>query len=103
MLAGKCEHFAIFGNIIPAHLHDALRAGPPSTFNKRSFHHASCIPCCLCGADVLQESFFRKLPSALPAIPPAVANRKILPLLAGALEFGGAPPVAVSSLLLIGE
>lgn len=36
-----------------------------------------------------KESFFKKLPSALPAIPPAVAQRKLLPLLASALEFGG--------------
>lgn len=32
-----------------------------------------------------------------------MAIRKLLPLLASALEFGGAPPQAVGSLLLIGN
>ncbi|MEW5318095.1 MAG: hypothetical protein WDW38_009346 [Sanguina aurantia] len=50
-----------------------------------------------------KESFFKRLPSIIPAIPAAVASRKILPLLSSALEFGGAPPVAVSSLMLIGS
>lgn len=38
---------------------------------------------------LMQESFFKKLGNALPAIPAAVAQRKILPLLSQALEFGG--------------
>ncbi len=50
----------------------------------------------------LQESFFRKLPGILPSIPAPVAVRKLLPLLSSALEFGGAPPLAVSSLMVIG-
>ncbi|KAL6763611.1 armadillo-type protein [Haematococcus lacustris] len=50
-----------------------------------------------------KESFFKKLGAALPSIPPAVAVQKILPLLAHALEFGGAPPHAVAPLLLIGN
>ncbi|GIL75242.1 hypothetical protein Vretifemale_5022, partial [Volvox reticuliferus] len=51
---------------------------------------------------VEKESFFRRLPGLLPAIPAAVAVGKLLPLLASALEFGGAPPLAVSSLMVIG-
>lgn len=31
-----------------------------------------------------------------------MAVRKLLPLLSSALEFGGAPPLAVSSLMVIG-
>ncbi|KAG2438971.1 hypothetical protein HYH02_010763 [Chlamydomonas schloesseri] len=49
-----------------------------------------------------KESFFRRLPSILPSIPAPVAVRKLLPLLSSALEFGGAPPLAVSSLMVIG-
>ncbi|GIL51106.1 hypothetical protein Vafri_7196 [Volvox africanus] len=51
---------------------------------------------------VEKESFFRRLPGVLPAIPAAVAVGKLLPLLASTLEFGGAPPLAVSSLMVIG-
>ncbi|KXZ49263.1 hypothetical protein GPECTOR_22g856 [Gonium pectorale] len=51
---------------------------------------------------VEKESFFRRLPGILPSIPAAVAVRKLLPLLSSALEFGGAPPLAVSSLMVIG-
>ncbi|EFJ49788.1 hypothetical protein VOLCADRAFT_80567 [Volvox carteri f. nagariensis] len=51
---------------------------------------------------VEKESFFRRLPTLLPAIPAAVAVGKLLPLLSSALEFGGAPPLAVSSLMVIG-
>jgi hypothetical protein len=50
-----------------------------------------------------KDAFFKRLPSLLPAIPAAVAARKILPLLANALEFGGAPASAVGSLLQIGR
>lgn len=49
------------------------------------------------------QSFFKKLPSVIPGIPHAVAVRKLLPLLASSLEFGGAPPSALSSLLLIAK
>lgn len=50
-----------------------------------------------------QDAFFRKLPSLLPSIPKVVAQRKLLPMLAGALEFGGAPPVTLNTLLQIGD
>ena len=50
-----------------------------------------------------KEAFFRRLPALLPAVPAPVAARKLLPLLAGALEFGGAPAVAVGPLLQIGK
>jgi SCY1-like protein 1 len=51
-----------------------------------------------------KDAFFRRqLPQALPAMPAAVAARKVLPLLARALEFGGAPPTALASLLEIGR
>jgi len=40
-----------------------------------------------------QDSFFKKLPGLLPSIPTLVAQRKLLPMLASAIEFGGAPPV----------
>jgi hypothetical protein len=50
-----------------------------------------------------KDAFFKRLPSLLPAIPGPVAARKLLPLLANALEFGGAPASAVGSLLQIGK
>jgi SCY1-like protein 1 len=51
-----------------------------------------------------KDAFFRRqLPQALPHMPHAVAARKVLPLLARALEFGGAPPSALASLLAIGK
>ena len=50
-----------------------------------------------------KDVFFKKLPQSLPALPLPVAQRKLLPMIAGALEFGGAPAVALSSLLQIGE
>lgn len=50
-----------------------------------------------------KDMFFKKLPAMIPAIPEPVAVRKFLPLLSKSLEFGGAPPSAVSSLLLIGR
>jgi hypothetical protein len=43
-----------------------------------------------------QDSFFKKLPSLLPSIPMLVAQRKLLPMLASAIEYGGAPPVSPS-------
>ena len=52
---------------------------------------------------LLQDTFFKKLPSLLPSLPRLVAQRKLLPQLAGALEFGGAPPVALNTLLQIGD
>jgi SCY1-like protein 1 len=50
-----------------------------------------------------KDSFFKKLPAMIPAIPEPVAVRKLLPLLSSSLEFGGAPASAVSSLMLIGR
>lgn len=50
-----------------------------------------------------KDAFFKRLPAMIPAIPEPVAIRKVLPLLSNALEYGGAPPTAVSSLLLIGR
>ena len=41
----------------------------------------------------VQDMFFKKLPSLLPSVPTLVAQRKLLPMLANAIEFGGAPPV----------
>lgn len=42
-----------------------------------------------------QDTFFKKLPNLLPSIPTPVAQRKLLPMLANAIEFGGAPPVSL--------
>ncbi|KAL4446317.1 hypothetical protein ABPG77_003124 [Micractinium sp. CCAP 211/92] len=50
-----------------------------------------------------KDTFFKKLPSLLPSIPTPVAQRKLLPMLANAIEFGGAPPVALTTLLEIGK
>ncbi|KAL4423761.1 hypothetical protein ABPG75_001062 [Micractinium tetrahymenae] len=50
-----------------------------------------------------KDMFFKKLPSLLPSIPTPVAQRKLLPMLANAIEFGGAPPVALTTLLEIGK
>ncbi|KIZ00223.1 putative inactive serine/threonine-protein kinase scy1 [Monoraphidium neglectum] len=60
--------------------------------------HAACVKD---GAE--KDAFFKRLPTLLPAVPEAVAARKVLPLLSRALEFGGAPPSAVGSLLQIGR
>ena len=49
-----------------------------------------------------KDSFFKRLPAVLPSIPDPVAQRKLLPLLASSLEFGGAPPIALLTLLKIG-
>ena len=50
-----------------------------------------------------KDIFFKRLPSITANIPVPVLQRKLLPLLASALEFGGAPPVALSTLLSIGD
>lgn len=51
-----------------------------------------------------KDSFFKKLQTSIGTdIPDKVARRKILPLLGNALEFGGAPPSALGTLLAIGE
>jgi SCY1-like protein 1 len=46
-----------------------------------------------------KDQFFRRLNVTLDALPAAVVQRKILPLIASGLEFGSAPGAAVSSLL----
>ena len=48
-----------------------------------------------------KDLFFKRLPAALPALPAPVAQRKLLPMLANALEFGGAPAVALGALLQV--
>lgn len=48
-----------------------------------------------------KDLFFKRLPAALPALPAPVAQRKLLPMLAAALEFGGAPAVALGALLQV--
>ena len=46
-----------------------------------------------------KEQFFRRLGATLDALPPAVVQRKVLPLIAAGLEFGSAPSAALASLL----
>lgn len=48
-----------------------------------------------------KEAFFRRLPSQIPNMPLPVAQRTLLPMLAAALEFGGAPAITVSALLQV--
>ncbi|CAG9460933.1 unnamed protein product [Pedinophyceae sp. YPF-701] len=55
-------------------------------------------------SDEAKAAFFKRLPSTvLPHIPQQLAARRLLPLLSRALEFGGAPPTALESLLAIGS
>lgn len=42
-----------------------------------------------------KDGLFKRLPALLPAIPLPVAQRKLLPMLSQALEFGGAPATAL--------
>ena len=46
-----------------------------------------------------KDQFFRRLAATLDQLPPAVAQRKVLPLIASGLEFGSAPSAAFASLL----
>ena len=46
-----------------------------------------------------KDSFFQRLNSTVSDIPGIIAQKKILPLLASALEFGGAPPSALTTLM----
>lgn len=48
-----------------------------------------------------KDNFFKTLPAQLPAIPSPVAQKKLLPMLGQALEFGGAPTSALSLYLKI--
>ena len=50
-----------------------------------------------------KTKFFRNLPKVLPTFPPAICTRKLLPLTSAALEYGGAPALALGSLLQIGK
>jgi hypothetical protein len=42
-----------------------------------------------------KDNFFKRLPGTLPSLPVPVAQRKLLPMIAQALEYGGAPAVAL--------
>ena len=48
-----------------------------------------------------KDAFFKRLPQLLPDIPVVVAQRKLLPMISQALEFGGAPAMALGWWLLI--
>ena len=48
-----------------------------------------------------KDLFFKRLPQAIPGLPLPVLRRKLLPTLAQALTFGGAPAVALGSILQV--
>ena len=48
-----------------------------------------------------KDLFFKRLPGAIPGLPLPVLRRKLLPMLAQALTFGGAPAVALGSILQV--
>ncbi len=48
-----------------------------------------------------KDLFFKRLPQAIPGLPLPVLRRKLLPMLAQALTFGGAPAVALGSILQV--
>lgn len=48
-----------------------------------------------------KDLFFKRLPQAIPALPLPVLRRKLLPMVAQALTFGGAPAVALGSILQV--
>ncbi|KAJ7548604.1 hypothetical protein O6H91_07G018900 [Diphasiastrum complanatum] len=50
-----------------------------------------------------KEAFFRKLPNVAEQLPRQIATRKLLPLLASALEFGSASAPALNPLLKMGS
>ncbi|CAK0749386.1 hypothetical protein CVIRNUC_001906 [Coccomyxa viridis] len=50
-----------------------------------------------------KDIFFKRLPVTLPSLPLPVVQRKLLPMLASALEYGGAPSLALGALLQIGK
>ncbi|KAK3284628.1 hypothetical protein CYMTET_7730 [Cymbomonas tetramitiformis] len=50
-----------------------------------------------------KENYFRRLPIVLETLVDAIAQKKVLPLLAKALEFGSAPAVALDPLLQIAK
>ncbi|KAG0466505.1 hypothetical protein HPP92_018085 [Vanilla planifolia] len=52
---------------------------------------------------VEKDTFFRKLPNLLEQLPRQIVIKKLLPLLASALEFGSAAAPALTSLLKMGS
>jgi len=50
-----------------------------------------------------KDQYFRKLPNVLLSFPQPVCVQKFLPMLQRALEYGGAPPIALSAVLKIGN
>lgn len=50
-----------------------------------------------------KDLYFKRLPGAIPGLPLPVLRRKLLPMLAQALTFGGAPAVALGSILQVGK
>lgn len=48
-----------------------------------------------------KDKFFRNLPKSIPLFPQLICTRKLLPLIASALEYGGAPAMAVGCLLQV--
>ena len=55
----------------------------------------------LADASTKAAFFSSALPAALPRFPPALAQRRLLPALGHALEYGGAPPSALAPLLAV--
>ncbi len=50
-----------------------------------------------------KDSFFQRLGTTITDVPEIIAQKKILPLLASALEYGGAPPSALTSLMKLSK
>ena len=50
-----------------------------------------------------KDAFFKSLQSKLNDVPDVISQKKILPLLASALEYGGAPPSALSTLMSLSK
>ena len=50
-----------------------------------------------------KDAFFKSLQSKLNDVPDVIARKKILPLLASSLEYGGAPPSALSTLVSLSK
>lgn len=46
-----------------------------------------------------KDAFFKQLPGQLPNIPKPIAQKRLLPQLAQALEFGGAPASALGEIV----
>ena len=50
-----------------------------------------------------KDAFFKSLQTKLNDVPDVIAHKKILPLLASALEYGGAPPSALCTLMSLAK